>query len=149
MRRMALRTMVPLVAIGWAIACAAPRDGATGDSAKEADALPSGHPPLPPTMKGTALTPAAQALLDSGNAEFRAGRHREALTLYQRVATSVPLHPAPWFGTFMAARALGDSALADSAQRMIRERAPGVDGHPGGAKGASPASPHAVPSPPA
>lgn len=146
MRRIAWLVLPVTLAVAG---CAQWKDGETSDSVAVA-ALPEGHVPIPAARKGTALTPAAQALLDSANAEFRAGRHAQALSLYQAVSRDVPMHPASWFGTYMAARALGDSVLADSAMRMIRLRAPGVEGHPGGAgKGppAPPASPHGAPAP--
>lgn len=126
-----------------AAACARGEKAPATDSAVAAAALPPGHAAIPERTSGEVLTPAAQALLDSGNAAFRAKKPKEALEFYQRAAAAVPLHPAPWFGTYMAAQALGDSALADSAQKMIQARAPGMAGHPAPGDGSmKPLSPH-------
>ena len=124
-------------------ACARAPKSAVQDSAATVAALPPGHVPIPTTSGGTAITPVARALLERGNAAFRADKYAEALAYYRRAGAEVPGHAAPWFGTYMAARALNDSALADSALRMMRARAPGMEGHPSGMPGdAPPASPH-------
>ena len=143
MRRIVLLTLVSAVC-----ACGEVREGsgsgaAATDSATVAAALPPGHVPISSTNLGKQLTPTAQALLDSGNASFRANRHPEALAFYRRAAAEVPGHAAPWFGAYMAARAMDDSALADSAMRMVRARAPGIEGHP--SAGAAPKSPRVSP----
>ncbi len=132
-----LLILVALVACGRS-----PKSGQQ-DSAALASALPPGHVPIPATPAGTVITPMAKALLDSGNAAFRVNKYVEALAYYRRAGAEVPGHAAPWFGTYMAARALNDTVLADSALRMVRERAPGMEGHPSGTPGdAPPASPH-------
>jgi hypothetical protein len=66
----------------------------------------------------------ARATLAQGNVAFRARRYEEALGLYRRAAAAAPRSAAPLWGIQMAARALGDSALADSAVTEIRARSP-------------------------
>jgi tetratricopeptide (TPR) repeat protein len=110
-------------------ACAKDKGAKAGAGDSLLAALPKGHVPInqPPAVP---LSPEAQAILDSGNVAFRAGRHQEALALYERASKVMPDHPAPWFGTYMAARELKNTALADSALKMIRQRVPGIEGHP-------------------
>jgi tetratricopeptide (TPR) repeat protein len=117
----------------------------SSDRAAAASA-PGGLPPGHPSIGSTALVlaPAAQALLDSGNVLFRAGKHAEALALYRAAASSAPAHAAPWYGVSMAARALGDSALADSAMMLVRARTPDLSAHP--VMPVVPPAPHATTS---
>jgi hypothetical protein len=82
------------------------------------------------------LPPDAQVVIDSGNAAFSAKDYVKALALYRRTLELAPGHPAPWFGISMAAGMLGDSALQDTAQRILR------------LKGADGGVPHAAPAPP-
>lgn len=136
------RTIVSLcLTAALTAACAKDKPAKAGDSAALAASLPPGHVPVNSAGE-IALTPEGQALIDSGNAAFRAGQHKEALAIYQRAAKLAPMHPAPWFGTYMAAKELKDTALADSALRMLKERAPGIEGHPipgdGSMKGTNP-----------
>lgn len=65
------------------------------------------------------LSPLARTALDSGNAQFRSGRYRDALASYRVSVKEAPGHTAPEFGVYMAARKLGDAALADSALRIV------------------------------
>ncbi len=112
--------------------------------------LPPGHVPIAPSTSESSLGVAAQALLDSGNAAFRLKEYSKSLEYYAMAANAAPKHAAPWFGTYMVGQAMGDKALADSALRMVRERSPDMQAHPGGvpgqapgaAPGAPPASPH-------
>ena len=64
----------------------------------------------------------ARALLDAGNAAFRAGRDEEALGHYRAATRQAPGDAAPWYGVHMAAQRLGRRALADSAMAAIRAR---------------------------
>jgi hypothetical protein len=80
-------------------------------------------------------------LIDSANAEYAAKRYDEALALYRRTLLKAPGHPAPWFGISMAANMLQDSALADSARRMLGKRGVNGSNHP--APPSVPANPHA------
>lgn len=80
-----------------------------------------------PTGMGTAgqsggqprsnLAPDVQAALDSGNAAYRSGDYRAALEQFESLASENPDVRAAWFGVFMAHRALGNTAAADSAMR--------------------------------
>lgn len=72
-----------------------------------------------------ALPPAARTAIDSGNAEYRAGRYDAALTQYQLAAKAAPDNAAPYFGVYMVAKKLDKKALADSAMAQIRSRATG------------------------
>lgn len=58
--------------------------------------------------------------LDSGNAAMRAKDYAGAIAQYRVAATGAPQHAAPWFGLHMAARAINDASLADSAMRMVQ-----------------------------
>ena len=144
MRRTFLIMLAAVVACGRTPAREASDGTASGSTAFDAAALPPGHVPIPATASGKVLTPRGQSLLDSGNASFRAHQLVEALAFYRHAAAEVPGHAAPWFGTYMVARAMKDSALADSALRMVRERAPGMQGHPSGLvpRGGPAVSPH-------
>jgi hypothetical protein len=65
------------------------------------------------------LPPQARMALDSGNAQLRAKRYDAALASYRRAVTEAPGHVAPEFGVYMAAKRMGNAALADSALRII------------------------------
>jgi hypothetical protein len=77
------------------------------------DALPPG------------LTAIAAARLDSGNVAFRARQYEQALHFYRVAATDVPNHPAPWYGVYMVAQAMKNTALADSATKAVAARSGG------------------------
>lgn len=70
-----------------------------------------------PPVDGPAREP-----LDRGNAAYRAGDYSGALGAYRAAAVAAPEDAAPYFGIYMAATALHDTVLADSAMRMIRAR---------------------------
>lgn len=109
-------------------------------------ALPPGHVPI---GAGSASLPAAaQALLDSGNVAFRAKDYAGAQAFYRRAAVLAPRHAAPWFGTYMVGQATNDTALADSALRMVQERAPTMSAHPAAPPGAAGAPPGTGPAEP-
>lgn len=113
-------------------------DAPAGDSL--AAALPPGHVPVDQPAAATTLSVRSQALLDSGNAAFRRKDYQGALAYYAKSAQESPTHAAPWFGTYMVGQAMKDSALADSAMRMVRQRAPEMQSHPTG-------TPQTVPTP--
>lgn len=69
------------------------------------------------TSRSSSLPPEIQSALDSGNAAYRAGNYRAALEQFESLASEHPDIRAAWFGVFMAHRALGNSAAADSAMR--------------------------------
>jgi hypothetical protein len=116
--------------------------GCNRRGARDADstltALPEGHVPI---GRAVPLDPAAQVVLDSANASFAARRYEDALAQYRRTLDLAPGHPAPWYGISMAATVLGDSALADSAQRLLQRKGAGGAPHP--APRVTPANPHA------
>lgn len=65
----------------------------------------------------SSLPPEIQSALDSGNVAYRAGNYRAALEQFESLAEEHPDVRAAWFGIFMAHRALGNTAAADSAMR--------------------------------
>ena len=64
--------------------------------------------------------------LDSGTVAFRAHDFEQALAHYRRATEDAPDEAAGWFGVYMALRALGREADADSALARVREVAPGA-----------------------
>jgi hypothetical protein len=140
--------------------CSGSNNAQQGDSAVAG--LPPGHVPIAPSAP-TDLAPLTQALLDSGNTAFRLQQFDAALAFYAKASAAQPEHAAPWFGTYMVGQATKNVALSDSALRMVRERAPGMQEHPGGPlpggaspdaptpgaaqPPATPYSPHGTPSP--
>ncbi|MDB4910281.1 MAG: hypothetical protein JWO39_1104 [Gemmatimonadetes bacterium] len=119
------RSLISVVGLS-ALAC-----GSSSDSAPRV-AL-SAATPLNMTAPGEAAQPApsplpplARAALDSGNAQLRAKRYDAALTSYRTAVKEAPGHIAPEFGIYMTARRQGNTALADSALRII-------NAHTGGA----------------
>ena len=70
----------------------------------------------------TTMSPDARAALDSGNAQYKAGRYADALKSYRQSSGLAPLNAAPFFGIYMAAEKLGMKALADSASAEIKRR---------------------------
>ncbi len=76
----------------------------------------------------------AAAQLDSGNAAFKVKEYRGALAHYRAAADRQPSLAAAWFGVYMAEKALGNAAGADSAMRRVQALAPGTMGaHPANA----------------
>lgn len=73
-----------------------------------------------------ALSEAALAQLDSGNAAYRAAAYEGALRHYRSVVEEAPDQPTGWFGLYMAHHALGNLAQADSALERARAVAPGA-----------------------
>ncbi len=69
----------------------------------------------------------ARAALDSGNAQYRAGKYADALKSYRQSSALAPLNAAPFFGIYMAAEKLGNKALADSASAEIKQRGAGTN----------------------
>lgn len=86
--------------------------------ASAGSAAPHGQTPLPAQAQSP-LPPRARVALDSGNAQLRAKRYDAALASYRLAVTEAPGHVAPEFGVYMAAKRLGNTALADSALRII------------------------------
>lgn len=78
------------------------------------------------TVTAPPLPPVARAALDSGNAAYRAKAYPQALVEYRAAAAAAPDEAAPYFGIYMAATALHDTALADSASAQIRAHTGGA-----------------------
>jgi hypothetical protein len=69
---------------------------------------------------GAELPLAVHAHLDSAAAAYRVGDFLAARTHYLTAVDSAPGLAASWFGLFLAERALGNAAAADSAIRRAR-----------------------------
>lgn len=61
----------------------------------------------------------AVRVLDAGNLAYREQRHVDAVAHYRDAAALAPENAAPWFGIYMAAIAMNDTALADSAMARV------------------------------
>lgn len=136
MRTISMRGGALLLAAGVLLASACRKTNDNEQAVAAADtgmnaALPPGHVPIASGLP-TGLEPLTQALLDSGNAAFRHKNYDAALAFYGKARDAQPEHAAPWFGTYMVAQATKNTALADSALRMVRARAPELQSHPGG-----------------
>ena len=83
------------------------------------------------------LSAEAHDFLDRGNDAQREGRYGDALALYRQAMELAPDHPVPQFGVYMAATAVGDSALADSLRAKLEVSSPDLLEmmHPGGGMG--------------
>jgi Flp pilus assembly protein TadD len=95
-------------------------------------------PRVPLGAAGASATGAStplQAALDRGNAAYRARDYEGALRAYREAAAANPENVAPYYGIQMAARAMGNNVLADSAMRRIRAMSGDSSG----------ADPHALP----
>lgn len=103
--------------------------------------LPEDHPEIPGmgerSGEGEAvrrdLPPAVAVRIDSGNVAYRAGDYEAARRHFRAAAREDTTVGAAWFGVYMAERALGNAAAADSAlQRAGALDDPsGVHGGPG------------------
>ncbi|MGZ8379390.1 MAG: hypothetical protein ACXW0Z_19365 [Gemmatirosa sp.] len=123
-RRSSTRTAVLALAAVALVTAGAAWAGHGGKSV--ARPRPSVAPGTPttaaPASSPGGLPAEAQALLDEGNAAFRAGQFEAALAHYRAVAERLPTHAAPWYSIHMVAQKLGRTALADSATAALRER---------------------------
>lgn len=97
------------------VAACAPKDSADRVPLWNATASATGGESIAP-----GLTPTAAAALEAGNAAYREKKLDVALAKYQEAAAASPTHAAPWFGIFMAANEMKNSALADSAMRRVK-----------------------------
>lgn len=70
--------------------------------------------------------PGVVAQIDSGNAAFRERDHESALRHYREAIADMPDNSSAWYGIYMAERALGNEAAADSALAKVRDLAPGA-----------------------
>lgn len=85
--------------------------GATGDNTADMQARAT-ESQLPLT---------AIAALDAGNAAYRAKQMDQAIAHYREATALAPDHVAPWYGVFMAASEMRNTALADSAMARVRK----------------------------
>jgi hypothetical protein len=101
--------------------------------------------PLGGARADGAIPIGARSALDEGNAFYRSGQFDAALASYRQAVEAAPGQAAPWYGVYMAATALGDKQLADSAMARIDAFGPGEgtlsdsamrDVHTGGGAGA-------------
>lgn len=83
------------------------------------------------------LPEAVTAPLDSGNAAYRAGDYGEARRHFRAAVDADSTAASAWFGVYMAERALGNEAAADSALRRAGSLgdAPGMHPAPGDTAG--------------
>ena len=98
----------------------------SGRGGERADTTRGAPPPAVARSSGgrATLPHDAAAALDDANAAFRAGRYDAALRGYRTAAERAPTNAAPYYGIYMVARQLRDSALADSAMVALRARTP-------------------------
>jgi hypothetical protein len=103
----------------FAVACGATPDAKPSTPVSDATkrAIASAGSAAAPAQ--SPLPPRARVALDSGNAQLRAKRYDAALASYRTAVTEAPGHIAPEFGVYMAAKRMGNAALADSALRII------------------------------
>jgi Flp pilus assembly protein TadD len=79
------------------------------------------------------LPEAVTVRLDSGNVAYRAGDYGEARRQFRAATEADSTAASAWFGVYMAERALGNEAAADSALRRAGSLgdAPGMHPPPG------------------
>ena len=75
------------------------------------------------TPDSPTLPPAALTALDAGNVAYRARQFDVALANYRHAAAAAPMHAAPWFGIYMVANDMKNTALADSAMMQVKNLA--------------------------
>jgi hypothetical protein len=83
-----------------------------------------GEAPEGAAAEATGLLPQLQVHIDSGNAAYREQDYEAALRHYRVAADQDPTEPTAWFGISMAAGALGDQTVLDSAQLRLHRLAP-------------------------
>lgn len=101
--------------------------------------LPEDHPEIGGEAPGGMeearrdLPEAVAARLDSGNVSYRAGDYEEARRHFRGAVEADSTAASAWFGVYMAERALGDEAAADSALQRAGSLsdAPGMHPAPG------------------
>ena len=74
-------------------------------------------------QSGPKLPLAALNALDAGNAEYRAKNYSEAMAKYREATLAAPEHAAPWFGLYMVASEVKNTAiLADGSIALLAKR---------------------------
>ncbi len=103
------------LAVGMLAACG------TSDTTKGATSgASSGAAGAAGEGSGPTLPLAAMTALDAGNTAYRAKQFDAAIASYRTAATAAPEHAAPWFGLYMAANEIKNTALADSAMQRVK-----------------------------
>ncbi|MBL0172054.1 MAG: hypothetical protein IPP90_15285 [Gemmatimonadaceae bacterium] len=74
----------------------------------------------PTDASGPKLPLAALNALNAGNTAYRAKQFDVALASYREAAVAAPAHAAPWFGMYMVASEMKNTALADSAMGHVK-----------------------------
>ena len=118
-----------------ALLCAcsgAKEDG--NDAAANSEAAAEAQPTLPPAF---------QALLDSGNAAYRAEDYARARTHYTRAVQLDSTVAAGWFGLYMAEQKAGNAAEADRAMKRAQAISPSLGGGTAPHGAAAPEAPEA------
>jgi len=123
-------SIVILLAAGVAVGCGGSGGGGAsgGQNGSASSSMPARD----------SLPPAVRAQLDSGNAAYRAGDYEEASRHYRATVQQMPDLASGWFGIYMAAEAMGDSATADSAKARMGEMGRAASAH---------MNPHGMPAP--
>lgn len=111
-RRTTVAFLVTSLALGG---CGPPDDQPTGSV--ERDAIQNARAEWPAGVSEA---------VDSGNAAYRARDFNGASQHYRRAIDAGPDIGAAWFGLYMAERALGNAAAADSALERARALLPGA-----------------------
>lgn len=119
-----MRTIVQTVGVTLVVVAVIVAAAVVGYRSRHHDVARSAMAARSPGVEATPapppLAPAARAALDSANAAYRAKHFSAALAQYRLAAAAAPDEAAPYFGIYMAALALHDRALADSALVIIR-----------------------------
>lgn len=120
-RAATLRLIGTTVAITLVVVLVAVELVTMGDRARgAAPVMESPGAVIAPDAEASPVDGPAREPLDRGNSAYRAGDYSGALDAYRAAAAAAPEDAAPYFGIYMAATALHDRALADSAMKMIR-----------------------------
>jgi len=117
-----MRSKVLLIAAAAAVTAS----GALGCGSDQAADQPEERVPLRQD-DARGLLPEVAELLDAGNAHYRADEYQLAMDSYREAVELAPDEPSVWMGVRMAAIALGDSAAAESALKIVQELVPSAE----------------------
>lgn len=112
--------VVPLLAAGALAAGLLSACGASDSTRRETSGASSDAAGVAGEGSGPKLPLAAMTALDAGNTAYRAKQFDAAIASYRTAAAAAPEHAAPWFGLYMAANELKNTALADSAMQRVK-----------------------------
>lgn len=71
-------------------------------------------------------SPELTAAIDSGNTAYADGRYEDAAAIFSAITEENEELGVAWFGLYMAERAAGNDAAADSAMARVERYAPGL-----------------------